>query len=211
MIDDDLSCLSRNDLLKRLQASANWILRSHEVCGNTGSAGYYSQISWLTGFKRWSAPYPETTGYIIPTLINYSRMTNEIKYAVAAIEMAEWILTLQSDDGSLPGGYFHGYANEPSVFNTGQMIKGLVAAYQYSGDTRFLQGSFKASLWLANVQDKDGAWRQYAFHAEFSPSYYTEVCWPDGLEADRGWPFQYQCSERPEIYKKQTERQWGDS
>jgi hypothetical protein len=178
MINDGFCCLSRNDLQDGLQAAADWILRSHEACGKTGSSGYYSPVSWLKGERKWFAPYPETTGYIIPTLVNYSQMTGEAMYAKAAIDMAEWILTLQSDDGSLPSGYFHGYANQSSVFNTGQVIKGLLAAYQYSGDKRFLQGVVNASSWLVHVQDRDGAWRQYAYQAGFSPSYYTEVCWP---------------------------------
>jgi hypothetical protein len=178
MLNDSNFYPSRNDLLDRLKASADWILRSYEACGRTGSAGYYSSISWLTEFKKWSPSYPETTGYIIPTLIAYSRLVDERKYAEIAISMAEWLLTLQTNDGWLAGGFFQGSNSNPSVFNTGQVIKGLVAAYEFSGQERFLVGSVKASLWLSKVQDSDGAWRNYAFWKRFSPSYYSEVCWP---------------------------------
>jgi uncharacterized protein YyaL (SSP411 family) len=178
VLNDSNPYSTRNDLLDRLRAAADWVLRSHEACGRTGSAGYYTSISWLNGFRRWSVPYPETTGYIIPSLIACSRLINEPKYAETAINMADWLLTLQANDGWLPGGYFKGSIGNPSVFNTGQIIKGFVAAFDYSGQHRFLDASVKASLWLSRVQDADGAWRQHAFMNGFSPSYYSEVCWP---------------------------------
>src|SRR5437667_9915936 len=49
------------------EATIRWICRAHDQCGGKGvSAGF----SLLHG---WFPPYPETTGYIIPTLFDYAK------------------------------------------------------------------------------------------------------------------------------------------
>ena len=48
--------------LTRVRAALDWLARSQDATGNGGSAAYYSP--WL----GWSRAYPETSGYIVPTL-----------------------------------------------------------------------------------------------------------------------------------------------
>ena len=92
-------------------------------------------------------------------------------------EMAQWIMSLQHEDGSLPGG-FGGKPHKPSVFNTGQMIFGLLSAYRVSSEKSFLSAASRAAQWLASVQEDDGSWTRYGYHPGFSPSYYSRVAWP---------------------------------
>ncbi|MDQ3635458.1 MAG: hypothetical protein M3405_13250 [Acidobacteriota bacterium] len=71
--------LWRKDLLDRrrkpnltavhLRETFEWLKNAHDVCDGRGVAGGYSVID------GWLAPYPETTGYIIPTFYNYSEWT----------------------------------------------------------------------------------------------------------------------------------------
>jgi malonyl-CoA O-methyltransferase len=61
-------------------------------------------------------PYPEVTGYAIPTLHAWGQ--HEL-----AQELARWLVTIQNDDGSwsAPG------STTPYTFDTGQILKGLLA------------------------------------------------------------------------------------
>ena len=58
-------------------------MRSHEVCSHTGSAAYWSPI------LGWGAPYPETTGYIIPTLLRGKDYFDELLERIRDIRASE--------------------------------------------------------------------------------------------------------------------------
>ena len=164
--------------LEPLRSAAEWIARSWSASGETGAAAYYSALLPRRAKRRWAAPYPETTGYIVPTLIECSHMLGDNRYAEIAIRMADWLVQLQAGDGSYPAGLQNGTSQPPSTFNTAQILKGLLAAYERSLDVRYLQSALKAATWLADTQDRDGAWRKYSLNPGFSPSYYSEICWP---------------------------------
>ncbi len=163
---------------ERAKSAADWLVRSIEACQGKGSAAFYSR--WYYPVKGWAWPYPETTGYIIPTLINYAKFSNQSQYDTLAIRQAEWILSLQFADGALPGGaVVRGQRAKPSVFNTAQMILGLTAAWDNTHDQKYLHAAERATLWLANESDPTtGTWPRYAYISGFSPAYYTHVSWP---------------------------------
>lgn len=158
---------------ENVHAAADWLLKSVDVTGVDGSSTCFRL------YAGWSYAYPETTGYIIPTLYRYAARYNKPQFAERATAMARWVTTLQTDSGALPGGAFKpGITEPPSVFNSGQMIIGLVSAYEETGDAAFLDSAARAAKWLADEQDDSGAWQRHAYRAGFSPSYYTRVCWP---------------------------------
>jgi hypothetical protein len=53
------------------QAAIEWLYTSQDVGQADGSAAAYNLV------LGWQRSYPETTGYIIPTLYEYSQLTNE--------------------------------------------------------------------------------------------------------------------------------------
>lgn len=166
-------------LHERADAAADWIVRSIDACGGEGSATYYSRI--YRPLRGWAHPYPETTGYIIPTLMEYSRFSGRRELVELAVVQARWIMSLQYLDGALPGGaVVHGQAPAgPSIFNTGQMMLGLVAAHDQTGQQEFLQSAAGAARWLCDeVNESAGTWTTHGYVTGFSPSYYTRVCWP---------------------------------
>ena len=98
----------------------NWIrylMRAQEV-GGTGGLGSYHLI------KGWSAPYPETTGYTIPTLIAASIHLNIAAPLECAERAADWLLSIQREDGGWQGGRV-GEDRPSIVFNTAQVIRGM--------------------------------------------------------------------------------------
>lgn len=152
-----------------LEETAAWILRAQTANPDGGvSAGYSFEDGWL-------ASYPETTGYIIPTLVAYAEYSGEERYTRRALDMAEWLLTVQLAGGGFPG-HFVDKANPPVVFNTGQIIFGLLAAHEESKDSRFLDAAVQAGRWLASVQDADGAWRRFDYRQAVHV-YNTRTAW----------------------------------
>lgn len=155
-----------NDL--HLRAAMEWLCRAQDVAGAGVSGGY----SWLDG---WLPPYPETTGYIIPTFIAYAAFTGDGGYVDRAVRMGEWELSVQMPSGAIPGGI--GLNNYPIVFNTGQVILGWTALHRKTQEARYLDAARSAAAWLVSVQEADGRWCRYDFH-DVPHVYSTRVAWP---------------------------------
>jgi uncharacterized protein YyaL (SSP411 family) len=99
--------------------------------------------------------YPETTGYIIPTLLNWSAASEDPDAIQRALRMADWELDTQLEDGATPDLV----SGNPVIFDAGQVLFGFVAAYRHTGDERYLQGARRSADWLLAAQDEDGVWR----------------------------------------------------
>ncbi|MFA5270089.1 MAG: glycosyltransferase [Patescibacteria group bacterium] len=151
-----------------LRAAIDWLLVAHASVDGKGFSGSYS---FRTG---WGEPYPETTGYLLPTLIEYANQDNyrrdEIMSAVS--RSGEWLLSIQHPDGAFPG-----YAtDEPIVFDTGQVIFGLCAIYRQTNDSRYLTAATRAGDWLISQQMADGSWANHEYNS--SPhTYHTMIDW----------------------------------
>ena len=157
------------DLRRSLQSAIDWLVYAQDV-GRGGVAGNYS-------FARgWSAPYPETTGYITPTMFDYYHLTGQEIYRKRAILMSDWELMVQLPEGAFPGGYTDSFP-KPIVFNTGQVLQGLVRAYSETSDEKYKVAAQRAGDWLIEIQDPDGAWRRCTYRNTFH-TYHTRVAWP---------------------------------
>ena len=97
----------------------------------------------------------------------------------AAYDLGDWLLSIQHDSGYWLGGLHpNTKSSEGSVFNTGQILKGMMALYRHSGDQKFLDAAVKGSRWLAEGVDTKGVWPKNDYRAKQTPSYYTHVTWP---------------------------------
>jgi SAM-dependent methyltransferase len=129
------------------------------------------------GFSRryclyggWDKPYIETTGYIIPTLIAAGRYLGNETIVGQAELAARWLLGMQKDSGA----FCDTDTGREQVFDTGQVLTGLIEAFRTWGDERFLDAAVRAGSWLIDVQEKDGSWQRYAYN-DMSHTYYTKV------------------------------------
>lgn len=159
----------------------DWLRRAQR---NTGDGGLSYGYSLSQG--RWLGSYPETTGYVIPTFFDYARLTGENRWIQRAEEMGKFLLALQDPEGAFPGGLI-GQGRGPSVFNSGQIVKGLCRLVHETRDKLFAEAVRRASRWIVSVQDPDGAWRKFTYLGHVH-SYYAMVAWAlldwDHLEAD---------------------------
>jgi hypothetical protein len=143
------------DSRRHLDAAIQWICRAQDRSGGAGVSAGYSIV------HGWHPPYPETTGYIIPTLFDYARLTSRDEFRDRACRMADWELEVQLPSGAAQGGLYRGEQcdRQPAVFNTGQVILGLRRAYVETRDQRYLDAAKRAGDWLVSAQSPDGSWR----------------------------------------------------
>jgi len=70
-------------------------------------------------------------------------------------------LSIQKDSGGWQGGRINEKKPE-IVFNTGQIIRGMLSAYAFSKDEKYIQSAKRAGDWLCSVQDAQGFWEKHA-------------------------------------------------
>jgi uncharacterized protein YyaL (SSP411 family) len=119
----------------------------------------------------------------VPTLFDYAMRIEDDEMQARSTEarrrarrMANWLLTMQFESGAFPAGVDPGPASDPSVFNTGQILFGLLRAFRETGDRRFLDAVERASVWLIDVQHQEGYWNQFDYRGEIH-SYCSRVAW----------------------------------
>lgn len=135
-----------------LIAAASWLSESQKHTPDDGYSGFYSLE---TG---WSASYPETTGYIIPTMVSLGDFLGR-QSIESAVHAADWLVEIQTPAGWYQSGLI-GEPVTPSVFNTGQAVFGLLSAYYVTKADRFRASALRALNWIVSMQDDDGNWRR---------------------------------------------------
>lgn len=138
-----------------MKVAAEYMLRAQSRGSDAGMGSFH-----LT--QGWGASYPETTGYAIPSLFEVANALEWPAPRDSAIHAADWLLTIQHPDGGWQGGRA-GEGRPSIVFNTAQVIRGMLAAYSHTKDERYLLAAQRAALWIVSVQDPDGAWRSSNF------------------------------------------------
>jgi hypothetical protein len=151
-----------------LRLLIRWILDAERSEG--GIAAYYSLL------RGYAEAYPEVTGYIVPTLYDFARLTGNEAAHNAAERATHWLLSLQMLTGAFPGGLYGGEA-EVSVFNTGQILQGLVRAWGETNRADIRDAALAAGDWLVRVQQADGSWSGPGAYQRVAHTYYSMVAW----------------------------------
>lgn len=151
-----------------LSATMEWLKKSQDTTNDGSCAGIY------TFKKGWTGPYPETTGYIIETFLDYFELVNDKEYFDRAERMADWEISMQLPSGAIRGGV--GINEYPIIFNTGQVILGWMALYNTIKKSKYLDAAIKAANWLISVQDTDGKWIQHTYN-ERPHAYNSRTAW----------------------------------
>jgi hypothetical protein len=145
--------------------AVDWIKHAQDVAGDGGVPGRY------TLGEGWDAPYPETTGYIIPTFFDYYLYSHDDDCRNRAMRMGKWLIGVQCENGAFPD-----QLGEPVIFDTGQALQGLLRAYEETRFDDYLSSAIRAGDFLVQVQDHDGAWRQFTYNRVVH-TYDAQVSW----------------------------------
>lgn len=148
-----------------LLAAVDWICAAQDASQDDGVPHSYDLRQ-----RRWLPSYPETTGYIIPTLFDAAAALQRPDLAERALRMARWEASIQFPDGGIQAGMIGADPLAPTIFNTGQVLFGFTRAFKETGDATLGEAARKAADWLVAAQDADGCWRRFK-----SPFTTTEV------------------------------------
>lgn len=157
-----------------IRESVEWIGRAQDNSASK-DGGVARDFSLITG---WNSSYPETTGYIVPTLLNYAKVKNDEASRVRAKRMLDWLVSIQFHDGGFQGSVVGAVPEIPVTFNTGQILLGLASGTEEFGDQ--YRGPMRlAADWLVRTQDGDGCWRKHRspFTDPTDKAYETHVSW----------------------------------
>jgi hypothetical protein len=134
---------------RHLAEAEAWLVRAHDLSPDGGVSYGYS----LRG--GWRPSYRETSGYIVPTFFRLAAHRQRPEYRERGLSIARWLMGVQNPDGSFSNPRF---GPEGIVFDTGQDLLGLLAAFEQSGDERFLTAARRAGDWLVSVADCSRRW-----------------------------------------------------
>lgn len=146
-----------------INAGAGWLTRAQQK----GGGGFSRKYCLYNG---WDKPYIETTGYIIPTMLAAGRFLEDERLIEGAKNAAHWLVGMQKENGA----FCDTDTGLEQVFDTGQVLTGLLAAFRQWGDASFLSAATRAGAWLVEVQEQDGSWQMYAYNT-IKHTYYVKV------------------------------------
>jgi len=162
---------------ERGEAATAWLLRAQRATSDDGvSLGYFPCRASTTA--GWLDSYPETTGYIIPSLLESADQLGCEDVRRSALKMADWEISVQMPSGAVQGGMVCAPKDQvPAVFNTGMVLQGFSAAYRATGDARFREAGRRAADFLVADMGDDGHFRSHgAFVAQHSIKTYNCLC-----------------------------------
>ena len=176
LIVADLGGLARQPVgtdREHLEATIAWLCRAQDIRDaqpDRGgvSAGWSFEDGWLPS-------YPETSGYIVETLLAAADLLPRPELVARAGRILDWELSLQQDDGAYPG-HFGESDSRPVIFNTGQIIHGMMAGYHQMGRDECLESAVRAAHWMRRQQDDDGCWRR-SVHNGIPHTYNSRAAW----------------------------------
>lgn len=171
-----------------VEAALAWLsaAQDHSTSRDGGIARHFSLIS------GWGASYPETSGYIVPTLLRGQPGQPTAPHRERARAVLNWLTSIQLPSGGFQGGMIGQSPVVPVTFNTGQILIGLASGVAELGES--YRASMRAAAdWLVDTQDADGAWRKNPtpFAKAGEKTYETHVAWglfeAARVDPDRGY------------------------
>lgn len=173
---------------RAVDEAAGWLGRAQDN-STTHDGGVARHYSLLTG---WGPSYPETTGYIVPTMLAYAKLRGDEGARQRARRMLDWLVSIQMAEGGFQGGVIGAKPAVPVTFNTGQVLLGLSAGAQAFG-APYRESMSRAADWLLHTQDPDGCWRKHPspFAAPVERTYDAHVAYglfeAAGVEPGQGY------------------------
>jgi hypothetical protein len=148
----------RGEIDARARAAVDWLLLAQRASTDDGvPLGYFPCGDHRDG---WMPSYPETTGYIITSLLSYAEVFGDAAVREAALKMARWEITIQMPSGAVQGGPVCPPSHQTAAaFNTGMVLDGWCSAYSATGATEFLEAGRRAADFLVADLDENHYFR----------------------------------------------------
>lgn len=151
---------------KKLRAVIDWLKFAQDKCNGDGIASvFYIKTGW-------GVAYPETSGYILSTYLAYDRFSGGQDLLNRAKKIGDWELVIQAKNGGVISSPI---LKQTRIFNTGQVILGLLDLYETTCEIKYLNAAKRAGEYLILLQDPDGAWRRDTYCG--ARTYHARVSW----------------------------------
>lgn len=149
----------RGQARERARAAAYWLFRAQDARRDDGvSQGYFP----CDGAEAWRPSYPETTGYIITSLLQFAERSGDAAARERALRMARWEIDVQMENGAVQAGTLISRERRvAAIFNTGMVLDGWATAYGATGDARYLEAGDRAADFLVADLGEDGHFRSH--------------------------------------------------
>jgi hypothetical protein len=152
-----------------LEAAVAFITRSIEQ-----GKGRASSKAYKVG-KGWLPPYRETTGYIIPTLLDLAEHLKRPGLASTAERLGEWLSEVQEPCGGFIERDLR-QDTKPIVFNTGQILHGFNALILRRGRQDLVPYARRAGDFLVSSADETGSFVRNE-HYDMVHAYNVRSAW----------------------------------
>ena len=165
-----------DETAQRARAAADWLLRAQQAAADGGvSYGYFPGIGPPWGWKR---SYPETTGYIMTSLLAFARHFPDPSIQEAVLRMGRWEAQIQMPSGAVQGGPVCPPEQQTAAaFNTGMVLDGWCSVLEQLPAQDLLEPARRAADWLANDVNERGYFRTNgAFVSGDTVKTYTCLC-----------------------------------
>lgn len=154
-----------------LPAAIAWLCRSHDATRRRGSSKAFTLL------HGWLPAYPETTGYVIGTLLEYARRAGGRSDLIErALQMGRWEKEIQASDGGIMEGHVETMPRRSIVFNTGMVLHGWIDLVQ-EGHGEFEEPAQRACDFLVTNLTDEGTWRTEFEYGGIPHTYNTRVAW----------------------------------
>jgi hypothetical protein len=153
-----------------LPSAIDWLCRTHDATGRQGSSKGFSLL------HGWMPAYPETTGYVIGTLLDFARRHGDGGHVQRAREMGDWEVSVQEDDGGIMEGAVGTEPRRSIVFNTGQVLHGWVDLEE-AGHEGYRDAAARAGRFLVDNMRDDGTWDPRVEYSGIPHAYNSRVSW----------------------------------
>ncbi|MBP8016701.1 glycoside hydrolase family 88 protein [Candidatus Gracilibacteria bacterium] len=135
----------------------DWLLFAKNISKDGGIP------NWFSMRNGWGKSYPEVTGYLISSFCTFYKNFPNFSYLYKHIlDMANWEVSIQQNSG--------GWCSETIdknlksvVFNTGQIIDGLVETYHITKDEKYIKSSQLGAEWLLKQQHPEGYYNKNTY------------------------------------------------
>jgi hypothetical protein len=159
----------------RAAAAVRWLGAAQDATADGGvSYGYFPDSS----ARGWDISYPETTGYIMTSLVRYARKAGRPDLVDRAYRMALWEADIQMSSGAVQGGKVAAPDRQtPAAFNTGMVLDGLLTVLEERSDTAIQRAAERAAAFLSgDLNDRGLFATNGAFVSRDSVKVYNVLC-----------------------------------
>jgi len=145
----------------RIHAAARWLAHCQDATDDDGAALGYFPLEEFNS-SAWRPSYPETTGYIIQSFIEYAERYNRPEMLERAKRMAIWETEVQMPNGGVQSGVVCPPDQQSvAVFNTGMVLQGYTSALMVEPVEPIVSAARRAADFLLSDLGSDGHFQSH--------------------------------------------------